>query len=107
MTVRLPRTSGPRRPERNGGTIIALFVMLGMGGGLLALVSMVMPQAAGLLAVILGFAAFIALHYFTWGRWLINMSRQQADSDDTQRETSWDQDNWQPPRWPDDTGRHE
>ncbi len=38
--------------------------------GLLGLTALVMPQAFGFLAVIVGFFAFGAINYLIWGWWL-------------------------------------
>jgi hypothetical protein len=59
------------RPQQsNAPTILALLGLLAIGAGLLGLVALVLPQAFGLLAVVLGFFAFGAIHYLLWGWWL-------------------------------------
>lgn len=62
----------------NAGTLLALIRLLFVGGGLLFLTALVLPQALGLFLVVLGFASIALLHYFVWGRWL---SRQIADEE--------------------------
>lgn len=59
------------RPQQsNAPTILALLGLLAIAGGLLGLVALVLPQIFGLLAVVLGFFAFGAIHYLLWGWWL-------------------------------------
>jgi hypothetical protein len=59
-----------RPPQSNAPTILALLGLLAMAGALLGLVALVLPQIFGLLAVVLGFFAFGAIHYLLWGWWL-------------------------------------
>ena len=49
---------------------------------LIFLVAIVMPQAAGLLAVVFGMALFIALHYVTWGWWMLRKRPDDLDDDE-------------------------
>jgi hypothetical protein len=58
------------RAPSNVPTILALLGLLAVGGGLLGLSALVLPQVLGLLAVIFGFFAFGAIHYLLWGWWL-------------------------------------
>jgi hypothetical protein len=58
------------RSQSNAPTILALLGLLGVAGGLLGLSALVLPQVFGLLAVVLGFFAFGAIHYLLWGWWL-------------------------------------
>lgn len=58
-----------------GLLMIALF--------LLALAAMIMPQVAGLIIVVLGFAGAITLHYFVWGRWLSRLPPPPEDDEAT------------------------
>ncbi len=60
--------SGPA--QSNAPTILALLGLLAIGAGLLGLIALVLPQVFGLLAVVLGFFAFGAIHYLLWGWWL-------------------------------------
>jgi hypothetical protein len=58
------------RSQSNAPTILALLGLLGVAAGLLGLSALVLPQVFGLLAVVLGFFAFGAIHYLLWGWWL-------------------------------------
>jgi hypothetical protein len=60
--------SGPA--QSNVPTVLALLALLAVGIGLLGLTALVMPQAFGFLAVIVGFFAFGAINYLIWGWWL-------------------------------------
>jgi hypothetical protein len=60
--------SGPA--QSNVPTVLALLALLAAGIGLLGLTALVMPQAFGFLAVIVGFFAFGAINYLIWGWWL-------------------------------------
>ena len=60
--------SGPA--QSNAPTILALLGLLGIAAGLLGLTALVLPQVFGLLAVVVGFFAFGAIHYLLWGWWL-------------------------------------
>jgi hypothetical protein len=59
-----------RPAQSNAPTILALLGLLGIAAGLLGLTALVLPQAFGLLAVVVGFFAFGAIHYLLWGWWL-------------------------------------
>jgi hypothetical protein len=76
-----PRTPPPpKKPQSNAGTAIALFGLLLISGAILGLMSLVLPQVAGvLLVVLLVFVMPMVLHYLVWGWWL---SRMQAPVDD-------------------------
>ncbi len=56
--------------QSNTPTILALLGLLAVAFGLLGLTALVMPQAFGFLAVIVGFFAFGAINYLIWGWWL-------------------------------------
>ena len=72
--------SGPA--QSNAPTILALLGLLAVGAGLLGLVALVLPQVFGLLAVVLGFFAFGAIHYLLWGWWMHPLPiKDDADSD--------------------------
>jgi hypothetical protein len=60
--------SGPA--QSNVPTVLALLGLLAIGIGLLGLTALVLPQAFGFLAVIVGFFAFGAINYLIWGWWL-------------------------------------
>jgi hypothetical protein len=59
-----------RPAQSNAPTILALLALLAVGAGLLGLTALVLPQAFGFLAVIVGFFAFGAINYLIWGWWL-------------------------------------
>jgi hypothetical protein len=84
MSIRLPGKAAPQSPQRNEGTYLAMISILIIAGGLLAFVSLVLPQASGLLLVAGGFCGFVALHYFTWGRWLSRIAAEQKDRSSTE-----------------------
>lgn len=71
MSPRLPGNRVKPAAQRNEGTWLALIFLLVVSGGLLGLVSMILPDIFNLVSVLLLFVGFIALHYFTWGRWLM------------------------------------
>jgi hypothetical protein len=73
--------SGPA--QSNAPTILALLGLLAIGAGLLGLIALVLPQVFGLLAVVLGFFAFGAIHYLLWGWWLRPLPiKDENDPDD-------------------------
>jgi len=78
MTVRLPKASHTPPPRPGGGTWLALVFLLLCGGGFIAITSMILPQIRGLVLVVGGMSGFIALHYVTWGRWMIRISQDQT-----------------------------
>lgn len=83
MTPRLPGESKKQKERvQDGGTWIALFFVLFVVGGLIALTSQIMPQFSGLLLVLAGLFFFIAFHYFTWGRWLVARNERLKNDDD-------------------------
>jgi hypothetical protein len=59
-----------RSQQSDAPTILALLGLLAIAGALLGLVALVLPQIFGLLAVVVGFFAFGAIHYLLWGWWL-------------------------------------
>jgi hypothetical protein len=62
------------------GTILAMFGVLVIGGFMIGLTAMVMPNVLRLVIVVFVAAVFFMLHYLTWGRWLINRrARMQND----------------------------
>ncbi|MBS0266488.1 MAG: hypothetical protein JSS02_31440 [Planctomycetes bacterium] len=70
------------KPSANSGTMIALFGVLLISGSLLGLMSLVLPQVAGVIIVVLViFVLPISFHYFVWGRWLSRMKRPDDDND--------------------------
>lgn len=75
----IDQPSPPSRPERtrpaaaqsNAATWIALFGLLLMGGALLGLTALVLPQFMGLVAVVgVLFVLPITFHYLVWGWWM-------------------------------------
>lgn len=74
--------SAPRTAKRKPaylGTIIAMFGVLVIGGFMIGLTAMVMPNVLGLVIVVFVAAVFFMLHYLTWGRWLINRRARMQD----------------------------
>ena len=74
--------AGSSDSSRNAGTWLALFGLLLVGFGLLALVAMALPQAFGLLSVIGGFSVMAVLQYLVWGDWLSNRRPPEFDDSD-------------------------
>jgi uncharacterized membrane protein YqjE len=70
-----------RETKRNFGTLLALMGLVLCGVCLILLVAIIMPQAAGLLAVVFGMALFIAIHYITWGWWMLRMRPGDLEDD--------------------------
>lgn len=60
----------------NVPTVLALLGLLAVAAGLLGLSALVLPQVFGLLAVVLGFFAFGAIHYLLWGWWMRPISAE-------------------------------
>ena len=83
MTPRLPedveRETPPTEGDRNAATYLALIVLLGIGGGLLFLVTMVLPNALFLLLALAVVPLYFVFHYLVWGRL---MSRLQPPEDE-------------------------
>ena len=83
MTPRLPSdSSAPRRKQPTGSTWLAMTFLVGAVIGFVALTSMILPQVGGAILVAAAFSGFVALHYFTWGRWLIAYHARQEGPDD-------------------------
>lgn len=85
MSPRLPQRAEnvPPPEERNAGTWLALIFMLAIGGGFLALVMMMLPfKMKIIILLMIGVPATFALHYFTWGRWLMRQQRSR-EADET------------------------
>ncbi|MBW3542338.1 MAG: hypothetical protein KY476_18890 [Planctomycetes bacterium] len=80
----LPRRPPRRRPEQPGrrtATLLALVFLIAASVMLLFLVANVLPQFAGLVAVVAGLFSFGALHYLLWGFWLSNMHPPDTDAE--------------------------
>lgn len=97
MFPRLPNADDddpPPSPEaRDLATFSALFVLAGLGVGLLFLIGMVLPQALYLALIVAAFGLYFCLHYLVWGRL---MSSLTADESDPERA-------WNVPRSPPDS----
>jgi hypothetical protein len=79
--------NGPRFPRRatqpgaNAATFLALGGLVVLGMGLLGLVSLVLPQALGILLVVGLFVFPVAFHYLVWGWWLSQVREQELSDD--------------------------
>ena len=70
----------PSNDQRNSATFAALAMLLLISAGLLGLVAFVLPQVLWLVVIAIGLGLSVVLHYFTWGRWLTSMLRDEEDS---------------------------
>ena len=67
------------RPSKNGDvgrdatTFIALFGLLLLGAGFIALTALVLPNLLVFPLVFFAFVFVCAFHYLTWGRWMSRM----------------------------------
>ena len=81
-----PRLPGESRKEReraqNAGTWIAILMCVVVGGGMLGLMALVMPDILLAVIVVASGFLFIALHYFTWGQWLIRYHQRNSEQND-------------------------
>ena len=85
MTPKLPGEAGKQKQKaQDRGTWLALVLVLFTVGGMIALISLVLPDFALMLLVVAGLFFFIAFHYFTWGRWL--SARVQRMQEEEERE---------------------
>ena len=73
-----------RDGQQNGATLLALIGLMLIAGGLLALMTMVMPGLSGILLVIWAFVFFGVFHYVVWGRWMT--ARRDGEEDDSEEE---------------------
>lgn len=84
MTPRLPPSG--RRPDasrRNAATCLAMVGLMGISGGLMFVASLVLPQFISLaFIVLLSIGMFFAIHYVTWGRWLMRARREEQEIED-------------------------
>lgn len=87
-TPRLPGQNRPSttRPGGDTGFWFGMAFILGSIAGFMAIITAVLPDAIFLFVVLFGFVAMIALHYFTWGRWLSNIVKSEDHEDD---EPAW------------------
>lgn len=77
-----PQRTAPSSDQSNAGTWIALFGLILIGGALLGLTVLVMPQFIGLVAVVGGlFVVPIAFHYLVWGWWMSQMKDDDPDDE--------------------------
>ncbi|HTI49425.1 MAG TPA: hypothetical protein VL475_00685 [Planctomycetaceae bacterium] len=68
--------------QSNAGTFIALFGLILMGGSLVGLTALVLPQFLGLVLVVGGLFVVPALfHYLVWGWWLSQIKDENPDDD--------------------------
>lgn len=74
-----PRDPTPTGDQRNLGTAIALGGLLAVGGGLFALVMVVLPIARGFCWVGLIVLLPALFHYFIWGRWMSRVREQELE----------------------------
>lgn len=73
----------PNSSQSNAATAIALFGLLLIGGALLGLMALVLPQVVGVLVVVLLlFALPMVLHYLVWGWWLSQMRDNEPENDE-------------------------
>jgi hypothetical protein len=83
MGSRIPPS---RQPQSNAGTAIALFGLLVISGAILALMALVLPQVAGVLAVVLLiFVMPMMLHYVVWGWWLSQVKEEDQEAEEDRR----------------------
>lgn len=79
MSPRLPQSRQTVRQQQDAGTWMAMVLVLSVATGLFGLMWMVMPDLAQMALVGASLPAFIAIHYFTWGRWLNGALRPPVD----------------------------
>lgn len=88
MSPDLPRLPQQRRrssTEANSATFAALFGLAFLAIGLLAMVSLVLPQVRGLVVVLVVGVAFFSIHYVVWGRLLTRLREQQAEEEEERK----------------------
>jgi hypothetical protein len=74
-----PRRDPQRLAESNAATVVALFGLLVIGGGLMGLIALVLPQFMAVLLVVGGlFVLPVAFHYLVWGWWLSQMREREG-----------------------------
>jgi hypothetical protein len=77
-----PATPSPKSDRSNAATFVALFGLILMGGALVGLTALVLPQFLGLVVVIGGlFVAPALFHYLVWGWWLSQIKDENPDDD--------------------------
>lgn len=78
------RPPGSRRSPSNqssAATLLALFGLLLIGGGLLGLTALVLPFVWGFVIVAMLFIVPIAFHYLVWGWWMSQMKDEPPDDE--------------------------
>ncbi len=70
----------PSDDQRNSATFTALAMLLLISAGILGLVAFVLPQVLWMVVIAIGLGLSVVLHYFTWGRWLTSMLRDEENS---------------------------
>ena len=87
MSEPSPRVEPPARPrppqrnQSNAATMIALFGLVVIGGGLLGLMALVLPQLLGIVLVVGGLFGMAFFHYVVWGWWLSQMKPDDIPDD--------------------------
>jgi hypothetical protein len=72
----------PKSDRSNAATFVALFGLILMGGALVGLTALVLPQFLGLVLVVGGLFVLPALfHYLVWGWWLSQIKDDDPDDD--------------------------
>lgn len=77
--------SGEDKAEADSRTFAALFGLVFLGLGMLAVTAIVFPNLLGIFTVVGVFAFLVVLQYFLWGRWLGNYLKQQEEAERQQR----------------------
>jgi len=74
-----------RRPPDSGrdlATFSALLGLLLLGGLLIFLSALVVPQILGIVLVVVGFSGMLIFHYLVWGWWLSRMLPPKEEEDE-------------------------
>lgn len=86
MSPRLPGDGARAKKNQDAATLFALLIVIAVALGFIALISMVLPQVWYLIVVAGFFSGFIALHYFTWGRWLTKVATEAQKKEEAGNE---------------------
>lgn len=86
MNPRLPGDGARAKKNQDAATLFALVVVIAIALGFIGLISMVLPQVWYLIVVAGFFSGFIALHYFTWGRWLTRIAAEAHEKEESSNE---------------------
>ncbi|MGQ0636557.1 MAG: hypothetical protein ACT4QC_18235 [Planctomycetaceae bacterium] len=85
--MKMPERDPSAVMRANVATMIALFGLLLVGGALLGLMALVLPQFLGILLVVgIVFVGPIAFHYLVWGWWLSAVNKESLETDDPDTE---------------------